>query len=123
MWSYSSIQRAPRDIREIQQPRIRDFGLPLRQFNNQEFDNIEETTQFCQMNYGVTFPIFAKINVNGPNTNPLFTFLKEQKIGLVSKNIKWNFTKFLIDRNGQVVKRYAPTTKPNKITEDLIKLL
>lgn len=99
------------------------LGFPCDQFNNQEFDNIEETTQFCQMNYGVTFPIFAKINVNGPNTNPLFTFLKEQKIGLVSKNIKWNFTKFLIDRNGQVVKRYAPTTKPNKIAEDLIKLL
>ena len=90
------------------------LGFPCDQFNNQEFDNIEETTQFCQMNYGVTFPMFAKIDVNGDNTDPLFTFLKEQKKGVLSKNIKWNFTKFLIDRNGQVVERYAPTTEPAK---------
>lgn len=99
------------------------LGFPCDQFNNQEFDRIEETTQFCQLNYGVTFPIFAKINVNGQNANPLFTFLKDQQKGVLSRNIKWNFTKFLVDRNGRVVKRYAPTTKPNKIEEDLIKLL
>jgi len=98
------------------------LGFPCDQFNNQEFDNIEETTQFCQMNYGVTFPMFAKIDVNGDNTDPLFTFLKEQKKGLLSKNIKWNFTKFLIDGNGQVVERYAPTTEPSKIEEDLTKV-
>ena len=99
------------------------LGFPCDQFNNQEFDNIEETTQFCQMNYGVTFPMFAKIDVNGDHTDPLFAFLKEQKKGVLSKNIKWNFTKFLIDGNGQVVERYAPTTDPAKMEEDIIKVL
>lgn len=99
------------------------LGFPCDQFNNQEFDNIDETTQFCQLNYGVTFPIFGKIDVNGENTDPLFSFLKEQKKGILSKNIKWNFTKFLIDQNGQVVERYAPTTEPLKMEGDLEKLL
>jgi glutathione peroxidase len=99
------------------------LGFPCDQFNNQEFDTIEETTQFCQINYGVTFPIFAKIDVNGDNADPLFTFLKEQKTGVLSKNIKWNFTKFLVDRNGNVIKRYAPTTQPTHIKNDLMKLL
>jgi len=99
------------------------LGFPCDQFNNQEFDNIEETTQFCQMNYGVTFPIFAKIDVNGENTDPLFTFLKDQKKGVLSKNIKWNFTKFLVDRTGQVIERYAPTTQPINIEKDLIQVL
>jgi glutathione peroxidase len=99
------------------------LGFPCDQFNNQEFDNIDETTQFCQLNYGVTFPMFAKINVNGDEADPLFTYLKDQKKGLLSKNIKWNFTKFLVDKNGQVVERYAPTTEPVKIENDLIHLL
>ncbi|NWQ42346.1 glutathione peroxidase [Bacillus sp. EB106-08-02-XG196] len=99
------------------------LGFPCDQFNNQEFDNIDETTQFCQLNYGVTFPIFAKIDVNGENSDPLFSFLKEQKKGILSKNIKWNFTKFLVDQNGQVVERYAPTTEPLKMEDDLEKLL
>ena len=99
------------------------LGFPCDQFNNQEFDNIEETTQFCQMNYGVTFTMFAKIDVNGDHADPLFTFLKDQKKGVLSKNIKWNFTKFLIDGNGQVVERYAPTTDPAKMEEDIIKVL
>lgn len=99
------------------------LGFPCDQFNHQEFDNIEETTQFCQINYGVTFPIFAKIDVNGDYADPLFTFLKEQKKGVLSKNIKWNFTKFLVDSNGQVVERYAPTTEPSKMEGDLLNLL
>lgn len=99
------------------------LGFPCDQFNNQEYKNIEETTQFCQVNYGVKFPIFAKVNVNGCNADPLFTFLKEQKRGLLSKRIKWNFTKFLVDRNGQVVKRYSPTVEPSRIEADLAKLL
>ncbi|MFC4319992.1 glutathione peroxidase [Litchfieldia salsa] len=98
------------------------LGFPCDQFNNQEFDNIEETTQFCQMNYGVTFPIFAKVDVNGNNADPLFAYLKDQKKGLLAKAIKWNFTKFLIDENGQVIERYSPTTQPEKIEEDLLKL-
>lgn len=99
------------------------LGFPCSQFNNQEYDNIEETTQFCQLNYGVSFPMFAKVDVNGNNEDPLFTFLKEQKKGVLSKEIKWNFTKFLIDKNGQVIKRYAPTTEPVKIEKDITKLL
>ncbi|MEO2076824.1 MAG: glutathione peroxidase [Bacillus sp. (in: firmicutes)] len=99
------------------------LGFPCDQFNNQEFDNIEETTQFCQLNYGVTFPIFAKIDVNGVNADPLFKYLKDQKKGLLGGMIKWNFTKFLIDSNGQVIERYAPTTTPDKIEADVVKLL
>ncbi|WP_053361504.1 glutathione peroxidase [Bacillus sp. FJAT-27251] len=99
------------------------LGFPCDQFNNQEFANIEETTQFCQVNYGVSFPIFAKVDVNGVSAEPLFKFLKEQKNGLLSPRIKWNFTKFLIDKNGSVVGRYAPTTEPSKLEEELVKLL
>ncbi|WP_102275618.1 glutathione peroxidase [Cytobacillus massiliigabonensis] len=97
------------------------LGFPCDQFNNQEFAEIEETLQFCQRNYGVTFPIFAKIDVNGENEHPLYTYLKEQKGGILLKNIKWNFTKFLIDRQGLVVERYAPTTDPSKLEDDLVK--
>ncbi|NHC39775.1 glutathione peroxidase [Bacillus sp. MM2020_1] len=99
------------------------LGFPCDQFANQEFSNIDETTQFCQLNYGVTFPIFAKIDVNGTNTDPLFTHLKNKKPGTLSKNIKWNFTKFLVDPNGQVIERYAPTTEPSRIEKDIKKLL
>jgi glutathione peroxidase len=99
------------------------LGFPCDQFANQEFSNIDETTQFCQLNYGVSFPIFAKIDVNGVKTDPLFAFLKKQKKGLLSNNIKWNFTKFLVDQNGQVVERYGPTTEPLKMENDLEKLL
>ncbi|MDP4097265.1 glutathione peroxidase [Paenibacillus sp. P96] len=99
------------------------LGFPCDQFNNQEFSNIEETTQFCQLNYGVKFPVFAKIDVNGEHADPLFTFLKEQKKGVLSSRIKWNFTKFLVDRNGKVIKRYAPATAPVKIETDLKALI
>ncbi|MFD3259645.1 glutathione peroxidase [Paenibacillus lentus] len=99
------------------------LGFPSDQFNNQEYDNIEETTQFCQINYGVTFPIFAKIDVNGDHEDALYTFLKQQQKGLLSSRIKWNFTKFLVDREGKVVKRYSPTALPSKIEKDLIPLL
>ncbi len=99
------------------------LGFPCDQFNNQEFENIEETMQFCQLNYGVTFPIFAKIDVNGANADPLFVFLRGQKKGLLSDKIKWNFTKFMVDRNGQVINRYAPTMGPSKMEADLEKLL
>lgn len=99
------------------------LGFPCDQFNNQEFDSIEETTSFCQMNYGVTFPIFAKIDVNGEHEDPLFTHLKRQQRGMLSSAIKWNFTKFLVDKQGRVVDRYAPTTEPEKIESDIIRLL
>lgn len=99
------------------------LGFPCDQFKHQEFDRIEETVQFCQSNYGVTFPMFAKIDVNGENEHPLYTYLKGQKKGIFSEAIKWNFTKFLIDRNGLVVKRYSSLTKPNKLEDSIIKCL
>ncbi|WNF24856.1 glutathione peroxidase [Mesobacillus jeotgali] len=108
---------------EYKEQGLEILGFPCGQFNNQEFDNIEETTEFCQLNYGVSFPMFAKIDVNGAKADPLFAFLKEQKGGVLTKDIKWNFTKFLVDRKGQVVKRYAPTTEPEKIKSDLDNLL
>ncbi|MGX6444550.1 glutathione peroxidase [Neobacillus sp. K501] len=99
------------------------LGFPCDQFNNQEFANIDETTQFCQLNYGVNFPMFAKIDVYGVEADPLFRHLTEQKKGLLTNRIKWNFTKFLVDRNGQVIERYSPTTEPLKIEDDLLKVL
>lgn len=99
------------------------LGFPCGQFANQEFENIEETTNFCQVKYGVTFPMYAKIDVNGDNAHPLFQFLKQEQGGVLGDDIKWNFTKFLIDRNGKVVKRYAPTTSPVKMKKDIEKVL
>lgn len=108
---------------QYQEKGLEILGFPCGQFNDQEFNDIDETTQFCQMNYGVSFPMFAKIDVNGAQADPLFAFLKEQKGGVLTKDIKWNFTKFLVDGNGQVVKRYAPTTEPSKIEKDIENLL
>ena len=96
------------------------LGFPCDQFNHQEYDDINETTQFCQVNYGVTFPMYAKIDVNGDTADPLFQYLTTEQKGLLSKKIKWNFTKFLIDKKGQVVERYAPTTAPEKIEKDIL---
>lgn len=95
------------------------LGFPCDQFNSQEYDDINKTTEFCQINYGVTFLIFAKIDVNGDHADPLFQYLTTEQKGLLSKKIKWNFTKFLIDKKGQVVERYAPTTAPEKIKKDI----
>lgn len=99
------------------------LGFPCDQFNNQEFDDIEETIEFCQVNYGVTFPMMAKVDVNGDEADPLFKFLTVEQKGLLSNKIKWNFTKFLISREGEVIKRYAPQTKAEKIAKDIEKLL
>lgn len=92
------------------------LGFPCNQFGKQEPGNENEIGQFCQVNYGVTFPMFAKIDVNGDDAHPLYKFLKHEKPGLLgSERIKWNFTKFLVDRAGKVVARFAPMTKPEKI--------
>jgi len=89
------------------------LGFPCNQFGAQEPGDEAEIAQFCSLSFGVTFPMFAKIEVNGADTHPLYRFLKEEKPGMLStEGIKWNFTKFLIDRDGKVVERYAPTTKP-----------
>ncbi|MDF2587332.1 MAG: Glutathione peroxidase [Anaerocolumna sp.] len=100
---------------------ILDF--PCNQFANQAPGTEEEIKSFCQSRYGITFKLFSKIDVNGNNEDPLYTYLKKQQGGVLGSAIKWNFTKFLVDKNGVVIKRYAPTVKPEKIEEDLAKLL
>lgn len=99
------------------------LAFPCNQFKNQDPGSNKEINNFCQLNYGVTFTMFEKIDVKGPNAHPIFKYLKEQTKGLLNDEIKWNFTKFLIDSNGNVVKRYAPTTSPSKIKKDIENLL
>ena len=100
---------------------ILDF--PCNQFGHQAPGSDEEITDFCQSRYGVTFPQFKKIEVNGKGEEPLYTFLKSQKKGVMGNQIKWNFTKFLVDREGNVVARFAPTVTPEKLEEQIQKLL
>lgn len=100
------------------------LGFPCNQFGHQDPGSNDEISQFCELNYGVSFPMFQKIEVNGDNAHPLFKHLKEQAPGLLgTQAIKWNFTKFLVDKNGKVVDRYAPTDTPEKIAKDIAKLL
>ncbi|TMG92174.1 MAG: glutathione peroxidase [Betaproteobacteria bacterium] len=100
------------------------LGFPSNQFGAQEPGNEAEIAQFCELNYGVKFPLFAKIDVNGSDAAPLYQYLKKAKPGLLgSEAIKWNFTKFLVDRKGKVVERYAPNVEPQAIAGDIEKLL
>lgn len=99
------------------------LGFPCNQFANQDSGSNNEINEFCQLNYGVTFKMFEKIDVNGENAHPLYKYLKNESKGVFSNEIKWNFTKFLIDTNGNVIKRYAPTTSPLKLKIDIEKLL
>ena len=95
------------------------IGFPCNQFGSQDPGSNDEIGAFCQKNYGVSFPMMAKIDVNGKDAHPIFVWLKNQKGGLLTDGIKWNFTKFLIDSHGQVIDRYAPTTKPEAIRTDI----
>lgn len=99
------------------------LGFPCNQFGGQEPGSEESIVSNCLRNYGVSFPMFSKVEVNGAATHPLFVFLKKQKGGLLGSAIKWNFTKFLIDRKGRVVERFAPTTTPADIEKYILKLL
>lgn len=99
------------------------LGFPCNQFGQQDPGSTADSVLFCQKNYGVHFPMMEKIEVNGQNTHPLYRCLKSQKKGLLGGTIKWNFTKFLIDRGGNVVKRYAPNVEPQNIGRDIEKLL
>lgn len=100
------------------------LGFPCDQFAKQEFDDPNAIQQFCTRNYGVSFPIFEKVDVNGPNTHPLFALLKKEKPGFLGiQAIPWNFTKFLVDRQGKVRRRYAPTDTPEQIERDIAALL
>ena len=100
------------------------LGFPCDQFGHQEPGNEDEIKNFCSLTYDVTFPMYAKVNVNGVDTHPFWKYLKKEKGGLLGIDaIKWNFTKFLINKNGEVVKRYAPTDTPEKIEKDIAGLL
>ena len=99
------------------------LGFPSDQFGHQNPEDVVETASFCEKNYGVTFPLFSVIDVNGDDAHPLYKWLKKEKGGVGPSKIKWNFTKFLVDTEGNVVKRYGSTTTPEKIKGDIEKLL
>jgi glutathione peroxidase len=99
------------------------LGFPCNQFGGQEPGDAAQIEEFCASHYAVSFPMFAKIDVNGGNAHPLFNFLKNAKSGLLGASIKWNFTKFLVDRSGKVVARHAPTAKPEGLTREIEALL
>lgn len=100
------------------------LGFPCNQFKNQEPGTAKEIQNFCSVNYGVTFPLFSKIDVNGGNAHSLYVYLKKKAPGFLgTEAIKWNFTKFLIDKKGTVIKRYGSSTKPSEISNDIEKLL
>jgi glutathione peroxidase len=110
--------------KEYQAKGLTILGFPCNQFGRQEPGNAAEIGAFCEHNYGVTFPMFEKIDVNGANAHPLYQYLKDEMPGLLgTKNIKWNFTKFLVDRAGRVVDRFAPTDTPANIRPAIEKLL
>lgn len=118
---YDGLEKLYQDFKD------QDFevlGFPCNQFRAQEPGNAEEIEQFCKVNFGVTFPLMQKIDVNGPGASPLFDWMKKEQKGLMgSTSIKWNFTKFLIDREGNVVKRYGSNDTPARIAKDIAKLL
>ncbi|WP_100371733.1 glutathione peroxidase [Bacillus sp. FJAT-45037] len=99
------------------------LGFPCNQFMNQEPVSNDQMTEACKVNFGVTFPLFAKIKVNGSDAHPLYKHLKDQQKGMLGQGIKWNFTKFLIDQKGNVIKRYSPNTSPEAMEEDIKRLL
>jgi glutathione peroxidase len=110
--------------RRYQDQGVEVLGFPCNQFGSQEPGTDAEIGQFCEKNYGVSFPMFAKVDVNGDQAHPLFRHLKSEAPGVLgTEGIKWNFTKFLIGRDGKVVHRYAPQTKPEDIAEDVDRLL
>jgi len=99
------------------------LAFPCNQFKKQESGTNEEIQSFCQLNYGLKFPVYSKIDVNGEDAHPLYKYLKKEKKGLFGSNIKWNFTKFLVDKEGNVVKRFASTVKPESMKENIKELL
>ncbi|MBU3189561.1 glutathione peroxidase [Clostridium bowmanii] len=109
--------------REYKERGLEILGFPCNQFAKQDSGSNEEIQNFCQLNYGVSFTMFEKIDVNGKTAHPLYKFLKDEAKGLLGKEIKWNFTKFLLDSEGNVIKRYGPTISPLKIKVDIEKLL
>jgi glutathione peroxidase len=118
---YKGLEEVYRQFRERG---VEVLGFPCNQFGHQEPGGEAEIGAFCEKNYGVSFPLFAKVEVNGPDAHPLFRHLKHEAPGLLgTQRIKWNFTKFLVGRDGQVIGRYAPQTKPEEIAGDIEQLL
>lgn len=99
------------------------LGFPCNQFGSQDPGSNEEISQFCSSNYGVTFPMFSKIDVKGENAHPLFKYLTKETKGIINDQIKWNFTKFLVDKNGNVIDRFSPQTKPENIRDKIERAL
>ncbi|MBD1404356.1 glutathione peroxidase [Leclercia adecarboxylata] len=99
------------------------LGFPCNQFGKQEPGNADDITQTCQINYGVSFPIFEKVDVNDPTAHPVFRYLQDELPGVLGKRIKWNFTKFLIGRDGKPIKRFAPLTTPEKLEASILAAL
>jgi len=99
------------------------LGFPCNQFGNQEPGSEKDIAEGCLLNYGVSFPMFSKVFVNGENTHPVFSYLKNELKGTFGNNVKWNFTKFVIDRNGKPIKRFAPITKPESMKDTIEQLL
>ncbi|MFF2875724.1 glutathione peroxidase [Gottfriedia sp. NPDC057991] len=109
---------------EYKEDGLEILGFPCNQFMNQEPGSNEEIQSFCELNFGVTFPVFAKIDVNGDKADPLFKYLSSKAPGIMGlKSIKWNFTKFIIDKNGEVIERFAPQTNPQEMRATIEKLL
>lgn len=110
--------------KELGERGLEVLGFPCNQFMNQDPGNDDAISEFCSLNYGVDFPMFSKIEVNGSGAHPLYQFLKREAKGLMgSEKVKWNFTKFLVGKDGQVIRRYPPTAKPQDIRKDIEKLL
>jgi glutathione peroxidase len=118
---YKGLEQLYRDYHERG---LEVLGFPCNQFRQQEPGSEAEIGAFCEKNFGVSFPLFAKIDVNGDHAHPLFRHLKREAPGVLgTQSVKWNFTKFLVGRDGRVLKRYAPTTKPEDIADDIARLL
>lgn len=99
------------------------LGFPCNQFARQEPGTEKDIAEGCLINYGVTFPMFSKVNVNGENAHPIYKYLKKELTGTLGRDVKWNFTKFMVDKDGNPYKRFSPTTKPDKLRKDIEKLL
>lgn len=108
---------------EIGNTEFEILGFPCNQFGGQDPGSNEDIASFCSSNYGVTFPLFSKVDVKGDNAHPLFKYLTEEQKGLLTEDIKWNFTKFLVDKYGNVVDRFSPQKEPAKLKKDIIKLI
>ena len=108
-----------KQIQDLYENDLQVIGFPCNQFMGQEPGTDEEIQTFCKTKYDINFPVMKKIEVNGSNTHPLYEYLKSERTGILTESIKWNFTKFLVDRNGNVIKRYSPQAEPSEIEKDL----